>query len=334
MKNSKVIIAILCAIVLIFSLAACAQQKGKTENVTQAVTNENGEVVTGENGEAITEEIAAQIVTDAQGKAVTEVVTGTDGKPLTTIQNNKYVNVTQIVTQPVSGGNNSNTQQGKTSKGSGSTAASTTKKADSKADTTATTKKKSNYPADPKSVSSLSASGVTLTSVKLSWGKLDCSGYQIACSTDGGANWKYLEKAYTKTSYTAKELISNTNYIFRVRAFNKNSEGTAYSKWKSVKVKTKEETTPRKITVSVVLPMSSAEDRVLTVKIDGKEIKKANVKLNGETYSFTTDEKYKGEVEITASLNTGEKASAKTDKEECLLEILYDGIPVIADDED
>ena len=37
MKNSKAVIAVLCAIVLIFSLAACAQQKAKMEKVAQVV---------------------------------------------------------------------------------------------------------------------------------------------------------------------------------------------------------------------------------------------------------------------------------------------------------
>lgn len=334
MKNSKIIIAVLCAIVLLFSLAACAGQKAKTENITQVVTDENGEAVTGENGEAITEEIAAQIVTDAQGKAVTEVVTGTDGKPLTTVRDNKYVNVTQVVTVPASQKAAGNTQQGNSTKSGGSTKEATTKKTGSKTESTLTTKKQNSAPVKPKDISLLSTSDITKTSVNLSWGKVDCSGYQIAFSTDAGLTWTYLEKAYTKTSYTAKNLISDTNYIFRVRAFNKNSKGTASSKWKKVNVKTKENTSPRKIAVSVELPINASDSRTLTVKIDGKEVKKAQVKLDGSVFSFTTDEKYKGEVEITASLDSGEKASVKTDKAECTLIIEYSGIPIIAEDED
>ena len=147
MKNSKALIAALCAIVLIFSFAACTQQKAKTENVTQVVTNENGEAVTGENGEAITEEVEAQIVTDADGKAVTEVVTGSNGTPLTTVQNNKYVNVTQAVTVPYSGSGNksaaSKTENGKKSSGSNTTKKSqkTTKKGKKTTTTTTTTTK-------------------------------------------------------------------------------------------------------------------------------------------------------------------------------------------------
>ena len=324
-KHSKALIAVLCAIVLIFSLAACAQQKGKTEKVTQVVTNENGEAVTGENGELITEEVEAQIITDANGKAVTEVVTGQNGQPLTTVVNNSYVNVTQVVTsqksQTTAGNKTATTKKSE----------KTTKK---KSKTTTTQSASDNAPKAPENISSLSVSDISETSLKLNWSKVSCTGYQIAISEDGGVSWAYLEKDYTKTTYTVKDLISNTDYIFRVRAFNKNNDGTSASEWKSTNAKTKENKDKRKITISIELPVDGDADDVLTVTIDGKEIKKEKVKLDGSTVSFTTEEKYKGEVEINASLADHGADTIKTDKAECKLTLPLTRIPVLIDDED
>jgi hypothetical protein len=234
LKNSKAIIAVLCALVLIFALAACAQQKAKTESVTQVVTNENGEVVTGSNGEALTEELEAQIVTDKDGKAVTEIVTGTDGKPLTTVKDNKYVNVTQVVTQ---------------SKG-GKTTASTAKSGTSKA--TSTTKK-------------------------------------------GGSK---------TTTTTTKPTTANPNVA-------------------------------RKIKITVLLPTDAGVKDTLTITVNGKEVKKTEVVLDSlAEYTFTTSDKYKGEVVITASLKNHGSATVKTKDAEVRFEIAYEGIPVLIDDED
>ena len=324
MKKSKVIIAVITCIVLIFSFAACAQEKAKKESVTQAVTNESGEVVTKENGEVVTEEVEAQLVTDENGKAITEVVTGTNGKPLTTVVDNKYVNVTQNVTVSQNGNPSANST-------SNNTSSNTTK---SKNNSSTTTKKGKSAPKAPADVSSLTASDITKSSLKLSWKKVGCSGYQIAISDDGGKTWNYLEKEYNKTSYTAKDLISNTEYIFRVRAYNKNSAGTTASKWKTVKAKTKENTTARKIKITINLPADSNSEDTLIVKIDGKEVKNVKVNLDGGKYTFTTENKYKGEVEISASLKKHGATAIKTDKGECELEIPLAEIPVLIDDED
>lgn len=236
MKNSKALIAVLCALVLVFALAACAQQKGKTENVTQVVTDENGEIVTLESGEALTEELEAQIVTDANGNAVTEVVTDKNGTPLTTVQNNKYVNVTQVVTKPQGG------------------------KASSTAKTTSTTKK-----------------GTTAKAT--------------------------TTKAKTTTTTTTKP-------------------------------STTQNAKERKIKITVKLPIDGDVTDELTIKINGKEIKKLDVKLDGSEYSFTTKDKYKGEVEVYASLKDHGSDSVKTDKEQCTLDIPLTRIPILVDDED
>ena len=328
MKNSKAIIAVLCAVVLIFSLAACAQQKVKTEKVTQAVTNESGEIVTDENGATVTEELQAQIVTDSEGKAVTEIVTGTDGKPLTTVKDNKYVNVTQVVT--AKGGKASNSTTGK---------ASTTKaskdKTTNQEQTSSTSKKSSSDVKAPAAITTLKASDISQTSFKLSWNKVDCTGYRIMFSTDGGARWSYFERDYkNKTNYTAKGLISDTNYIVKVVAYNSKSGKTAEGKGKQIAVKTKANTKSRKIKINVVLPADSNMEDTLTVSIDGKEIKKEKVRLDGSTYTFTTEDKYKGEVEIKAELKEHGAEILLTDKEECTIEVPLGRIPILIDDED
>ena len=324
MKNSKGIIAILCAIVLIVSLAACAQQKGKTENVTEAVTDENGEVVTDKNGEVVTQELEAQmVVTDADGKTVTEVVTDKSGKPLTTVINNKYVNVTQAVT--VGNGTQSTTAQK-------STNAKKTKK--KKTTSSASTTKNPNAPKAPANISSLKVSDETKSSLKLSWSKVDCTAYQISFSADGGETWEYLEKEYNKTSYNVKDLISDTVYLFRVRAYNKNDAGTTPSAWKTVKAKTKVNNEPRKIKISIELPIDGDIEDELVIMVGGKEVKKEIVELKGDIYTFTTKEEYKGEVEIYAALKDHGSDSVKTDKAECRLSLPLTRIPVLIDDED
>ena len=333
MKNSKAIIAVLCAVVLIFSLAACAQQKTKTESITQAVTNENGEIVTDENGAAVTEELQAQIVTDAQGKAITEVVTGKDGKPLTTVKDNKYVNVTQVVTAKSGNASGSKTSESTSAKASTTKAS---KDKTTKAETTSsTTKKGESKVKAPAAITSLKASDITQTSFKLSWNKVDCTGYRIMFSPDGGARWSYLERDYkNKTSYTAKGLISDTNYIVKVVAYNSKSGKTAEGKGKQIAVKTKANTKSRKIKINIVLPADSNMEDTLIISIDGKEIKKDKVKLDGSTYTFTTEDKYKGEVEIKAELKEHGAEILLTDKEECIIEVPLGRIPILIDDED
>lgn len=333
MKNSKAFIAVLTVIVLIFSFAACSQQKEDAKKVTQAVTNENGEVVTDENGELVTEEIEAQIVTDSNGNAVTEVVTGNDGKALTTVVNNSYVNVTQNVTQ-VSGGTAKQTSKTST-KASSETKSGKNNTTTKKKQDNGTTKKPTELPKAPATISSLNAGEIKETSVKLSWGKVECTGYQIACSTDGGKSWTYLEKEYKKTEYTVKDLISNTDYVFRVRAYNKNSAGTKTSDWKTVKAKTKENKTARNIRILVTLPSDGNVEDTLTIEIDGKVVHTDKINCNGSVYKYTTDKKYKGEVEINVSLkNHKSSAILKTDKEECELDVSSIGIFTIEGEDD
>ena len=340
MKNSKAIIAVLCAMVLIFSLAACAKQKAKTEMVAQIVTDANGQVVTGVDGEVITEEVMAQVVTDASGKAVTEIVTGTNGTPLTTVVNDKYVNVTQVVTAAPSNPTPSPTptQQPQTGNNSGAYNTTTTKTTTTKSNTSTTKKKKSTTkkpktaPKAPANVSTLNASA-TSSSVTLKWKTVNCSGYQIAFSKDG-KKWTYLEESYKGYSYTAKNLDSNTDYAFRVRAFNQNGTLKSTSSWKVVKVKTKVNKTSRKIKITVVLPIDGDARDHLTVTVNKKLVANAEVNLSGKNYVITTKEKYSGAVEITAKLKEHGSVTINTDKSECSLKVPLERIPILIDDED
>lgn len=58
----------------------------------------------------------------------------------------------------------------------------------------------------------------------------------------------------------------------------------------------------RKIKVSVQLPQNSSQPDELTIYINKKEVKKAKVKLDSSTYTFTTESKYQGDVKVSVSL--------------------------------
>ena len=243
--------------------------------------------------------------TDKSGMAVTEVVTQKGGQ---TVTDKAGKAVTQVVTEK-------------------STASSKS------GDKTSTTKK-SNKPAAPSAPSSLKAGSVTQTSLKLTWsGK--ANGYQIQSSTDRGSHWTTLEKTYKSKSYTAKKLSSYTDYIFRVRAYNQNSNGTSYSKWTVVSVKTKaNEKSKRYITVSVKLPSSGGSD-TLNIYVDGKLVKSQKVNFDGSTYKYKTTKKYEGLVTIKAEFSSkGKETAASTDKDSCYLSLDDKGIVIVDGSDD
>ncbi len=79
-------------------------------------------------------------------------------------------------------------------------------------------------------------------SVKLTWKKVGCTGYQVQKYDASKKKWvtvKTISKAKT-VSCTVKGLKKNTSYKFRVRAYKKSGSLKSYSAWsKAVKVKTK-----------------------------------------------------------------------------------------------
>jgi len=329
MKYSKIILPVLLAVVLLSTLVACAEKEA-TQPVTQAVTNESGEVVTDENGEVVTEELEAVIVTDKEGNAVTEVVTTPEGKPVTTVVNNQYVNVTQYVTKAPTG---SATTKATTAKKGGTTkkGETTTKKSDK--ESTSTTKESIKKPDAPKTISKISVSDVKEESLKLSWTKVDCTGYQIQISEDN-ISYSNLEKSYTKTTYTVKDLTSYTDYYFRIRPFNKNDAGTTVGEWTYASAKTDEDTTSRRITVNVNLPNKNGADDTLIIQI-GSDKEEVAVKLDGSVYQYKSTKKYKGAVTVTATLKEqGNSYSLSTDKDKITLDISADGIYIIEGEDD
>ena len=319
MKKYRSIIAILAAVVMVCSLIACTQ-KPHTESVTQAVTDENGEVVTGENGEIVTEEIEAQVVTDKNGAPVTEVVTDGEGKPVTTVKDGKYQNVTQVVTASKSGSATT-----KASANSKKKTTTTTKKA---AKTTKAPVKKPTAPSAPSDLKGTAGEN----SVSLSWKGVKCSGYEVKAVDE---NSKTVSSFKTKEiSAVVKNLASYTKYTFSVRAYNTNSAGTSVSKWVSKSVTTKESDKSHNITLNIKLPIDSNKEDILTIKIgDDKYTEKVN--LNGSTYTFKSPKKYKGVVKITASLKSaGSSFSGKTDKETYSIDISGTGIDIVDGEDD
>ena len=320
MKNYKSIIAVVVAVVLISSLIACTQ-KAPTETVTQAVTNENGEFVTDANGELVTEEIEAQVVTDKNGNPVTEVVTDGEGKPVTTVKDGEYVNVTQVVTE-AAGTTKSGTKT-TTKKGT------TTKKSEGKTTKKGAVKK----PDAPAAISKISAGNIKENSVELTWSKVKCSGYQVQYSTDG-VNFVYLNKNTSATSLKVDGLISYTKYTFRVRAFNKNSAGTTVGKWVKTTATTKASDSKRYITFKFLLPMNSSKEDTLIIKI-GDDRYEEKVTLDGKPHTFKTPKKYKGAVKYSVTYkSTGTGASGKTDKDFCEVDLTATGIYIIDGDDD
>ncbi len=340
MKKYKGLLAVLIAVALLFSLAACAGNSGKSEKVTVAVTDANGEYVTDKNGELVTEEVEAEVVTNEKGEVVTEIVTDANGKPVTTVVNGKYENVTQVVTGASSSnsannanGKNNNDKENKNEKdnkdGKNNKDSKNNNEKEQDNDEPAPIKK----PSKPKDVSKLEADRVKTDSLRLKWSKVSCDGYQVQQYANG--EWVYLTKSTTSTSLTVKELVSFTSYQFRVRAFNKNSAGTTASSWKTVSVTTKAADTSRKITLTILLPVKSGEEDTLTIYVDGKAVETKKVKLDGTEYVFTTKDKYKGKVTVKAELKNAKTSDTKeTDKPAETLDLTKIGIQIIPGEDD
>lgn len=303
--NKKISIALVVLIVLSMVFVACSKNaKDEEATVTQVVTDENGEAVTDENGEVVTELVTGSVVTDAEGSTVTEVVTNAQGEKVTNAQGG---DITQVVTKAPNG---------------------STKK-----DTTVSTLPK---PDKPGNISKLKASSVTQTGLKLTWSGVKCDGYQIAYSSDNGYNWTYLEKDYSKTSYTVSKLTSYTKYQFRVRAFNENKAGISASSWETVTVTTKaNEEISRKIKISIILPNNGGIEETVTVYVNGEKDGTITAKLDGSTISYTTVKKYKGVANVKASLKSmGYARAVNTDKESCEIDFSSEGIKILDGEDD
>ncbi|MBQ8077313.1 MAG: fibronectin type III domain-containing protein [Eubacterium sp.] len=340
MKKYKSLFAILTAVVLLCTLIAC-RQAPKTETVTQAVTNANGEIVTDKNGDPVTEEVEAVVVTDANGQPVTEIVTGSDGKAVTKVENGEYKNVTQAVTERVNvGGDSANAKNSGGNQNSGkkssnkTTAKATTKKGATTKKKATTTKKgaivKPTAPSTPKKAWT---DKVKKDSLVLHWSSVKCTGYEVQYS-DNGQTFSSLKKSTKATEIEVEGLISNTTYTFRIRAYNENKGGRSVSKWAKTSAKTAANKDKRKITFHVTLPVKGNIEDKLIIEVDGDKYEK-EVNLDGSTVTIKTDEKYKGAVKFKGRLvKTKSSFSGETDKEVYSFSLSGNAIDIIEGEDD
>lgn len=134
MKKTKSAVILLIIAVVVAIFVACSSKPAysdKEVELTQVVTDANGEAVTDANGEVVTEKAQGVTVTDVNGQTVTEVVTKKDGTEVTKPNGEK---VTQAVTVAPS----QTTKNNSTNSNDKTTSSTTTKKNDK---TTTTTKK-------------------------------------------------------------------------------------------------------------------------------------------------------------------------------------------------
>ncbi|MGN1195486.1 MAG: fibronectin type III domain-containing protein, partial [Acutalibacteraceae bacterium] len=107
------------------------------------------------------------------------------------------------------------------------------------------------------SATTLKASSVTDTTMKLSWSKVTgAEGYVI--EQYNGKTWTTLKKT-TSTSYSVTKLKANTTYQYRIRAYYKSGSTTVYGVYSSV---LKISTAPAKVTS---VKLSSATSTTLKV---------------------------------------------------------------------
>lgn len=331
-KNNKIIIAIFLAVVMACVFVACShadKEEGKMITVTEAVTDEAGEVVTDAQGEVVTEIVEGEAETTDGGEIVTEVVTNQKKEPFTHKDGGYVTRVVVKTTSPLH--KKTTTKKGSTTTKKGGT--TTTKKGetaskDDETTTTTTTTTVVKQPNAPGKVTGFKVSSVTKDSVKLTWDKLDCDGYEILYSADGENEQQLLT---TKTTETIKNLISYTGYTFKIRGYNEYAGGKkiATNNWVEVKATTKaDEDNERQINLKCLLPVTGKADTlVIYVKEKGGKYKKdSEVKIDscdGMTHTYKTKEKYKGLVQIKVVLKNAETQdeSALTDKNTVSLDL-------------
>ena len=77
---------------------------------------------------------------------------------------------------------------------------------------------------------------VTYNTVKLSWNKVNgAGGYRIYKYDSAKKKWVTAVSSTTKTSYTFKNLKTDTTYQYRVKAYQKTSKATYWSSYKTIK---------------------------------------------------------------------------------------------------
>lgn len=145
-----------------------------------------------------------------------------------------------------------------------------------------------------------------VTSATLTWTKVkNCDGYYVEYSLANEENWsKGISVTDTKTEITG--LKSNTEYKFRVRAYNgvvTVANGHVFGDAAMKKASTKIDETQKTITVQVLLPENMKSD-ILEIYIDDKLVSRQEVTYNDSPVPFKTSDQYKGVVKVSAKLVT------------------------------
>ena len=230
------------------------------------------------DGEIITQAVTnadGEVVTDANGEVVSEVieaevVTDANGENVTEqVTDKKGETVTNAsgenVTQPV-------------------------------------TKPVSNVK-KPNAVKNLKAEMGT-TTAKLTWkANGECDGYFVSYTLQGQNNWTKAVET-TDTQITIEGLETQTTYTFKVIAYN-SASNSGYVQADAVTVDgtTKVDDTSKVVTINVILPHSGSTD-TLEIYVNDQLVDSRELLMDGSTVSFTTTEKYEGNVKVSAKLNT------------------------------
>lgn len=137
----------------------------------------------------------------------------------------------------------------------------------------------------PKSVGKIKSTPSKST-VKLTWGKVKCTGYQIY-KVNGKTSSKVATiKPSSKTSYTVGSLKDGKTYTFKVRAYSVDSKGQInYGNFVSVKAKTKSKTQAEK--VIDIVNQERAKNGLSGLKYDSKLTKIANIRVKEISGKFS-----------------------------------------------
>lgn len=137
----------------------------------------------------------------------------------------------------------------------------------------------------PKTVGKIKTSS-SVNSIKLSWGKTKCTGYQIF-KVNGKTTKKIATvKSSSKTSYTVGSLEDGKNYTFKVRAYSTDTNGQInYGSSVSVKAKTEAKSQAQK--VIEIVNKERSKQGLKSLKYDSKLTNVANIRVKEIATKFS-----------------------------------------------
>ena len=311
-KKLIIVIIVVIAIVAGGIVAALLVSNHQKNNPGSLDVGAGYVVVTDENGEPVTDEngnvVTVAVSTDEQGNAV---VTTPDGK---TVQASTVAEKT-------------NSDSGN---GGGDSGNQTVKKPDA-----------------PDAVGGVKVTDAKEDSLKLSWDKVKCDGYQVSYSDDNIHWTNYpteLTSLYTKTSMEFTGLKPYTRYYFSVRAYNINEAGASASAWSAtIYGDTLEVKKEREISVTVKLPYDSGMKDTLEVWVREEGADKYNptaaytgeVLLDGKEVTVPLEGKYKGVVTVWVGLKgEGVSAQQKVGGYDATFDLTAIGIDTVSTDDE